>query len=147
MADLVFNVAKGRMAHYASLPGANDALIAVPLESAGLVGDGDMRDYDTLADVLGGASNEQVTIGRQTLADVTVTVDDDNDRVVVDCADITWTSASGNDTGALVICYDPDTTTGSDADLIPLVKLDMAATLGGGDLVYQVNAGGFYRAS
>lgn len=147
MADIVFNIAKGKVAYYGMLPAANDALIAVPIEAAGLVGDATMRDYDTLQEILDGASNEHTELGRKTLAGVVSLVDDTNDRTDVDCSDITWTAATGADVGALVICYDPDTTTGSDGDLIPLVKLDMAATLGGGDLVYQVNSSGFYRAS
>lgn len=147
MADIVFNIAKGRVAHYATLPAANDALIAVPLEVTGLASDATIRDHDTLAQVLSGGTVEQTTLGRKTLTGVTVTVDDTNDRVDVDCADITWTAATGNATGALVICYDPDTTGGTDADLVPLVKLDMAATPAGGDLTYTVNSAGFYRVS
>lgn len=147
MADIVFNIAKGRVVHYASLPAANDALIAYPLEATGLSSDAAMRDYDTFADVLAGGNVVQTTLGPKTLTGVTVTVDDTNDRVDVDCADITWTSATGNATGALVICYDPDTTAGTDADLIPLVKLDMVATPAGGDLTYTVNTAGFYRVS
>ena len=76
MADIVFNCAKGREAYYGSLPGTSDAIIAVPLEASGLVGDSTMVDYDTLAAVLAGASNEQTTMGRETLTGVTVIVPD-----------------------------------------------------------------------
>lgn len=147
MADVIFNVAKGRIAHYASLPAANDALIVVVLESAGLVTDAVMIDYDTLAAVLAGPSNEQTTMGRKTGASVTVTVDDTNDRVDIDMADVTWTAATGNAVGALVICYDPDTTGGTDADLVPLSKHDFVVTPNGGDIIGQVATGGFMRAS
>ena len=147
MTDTVANIAKGKVAYYAGLPAANDALKAIPLETTGLEADGTLQDYDTVAALLAGASNEQTTMGRKTLASVTVTVDDTNDRVDVDCADPTWTAATGNAISAIVICYDPDTTAGTDADLVPLVKLDAAATPAGGDITYQVAAGGFYRAS
>lgn len=148
MANVVFNIAKGRIAWFAGLTGgANDALIIVPLESAGLVSDATMIDYDTLADVLAGASNEQTTMGRKTAASVTVTVDDTNDRVDIDMADVTWTAATGNAVGALVICYDPDTTGGTDADLIPMTKHDFVVTPNGGDITGQVAATGFARAS
>lgn len=140
-----FNVALGRVAHYASLPATNDALIAVPLEATGLVGDSTMRDYDTLDAILAGASNEQTTMGRKTLGSVTVTVDDTNDRVAIDCADITWTAATGNPVGALLICYDPDTTTGTDTDLIPLTKHDLSMTPDGSN--YTLTVADFYRAS
>jgi hypothetical protein len=145
VANIVFNIALGKVAYYASLPAANDALIAVPIETSGIVSDATMRDYDDLATLLAGASNEQTTMGRKTLASVTVTVDDTNDRVAVDCADITWTAANGNAVSALVICYDPDTTTGTDTDLVPLVKLDFPLTPDGSDVTATVTD--FFRAS
>ncbi|MGW6912576.1 hypothetical protein ACWGB8_01940 [Kitasatospora sp. NPDC054939] len=145
MANIVFNVALGRVAYYASLPAANDGLVAVPIETSGIVSDATMRDYDDLAALLAGASNEQTTMTRKALASVTVTVDDTNDRVAVDCADITWTAATGNAVSALVICYDPDTTGGSDSDLIPLVKLDFAVTPDGSDITATISD--FYRAT
>lgn len=145
MGNIVFNQALGRVASLAALPAANDGLVAVPLEAAGLVTDATMRDYDDLATLLAGASNEQTSMGRKTLSGVTVTVDDTNDRVAVDCADITWTSATGNAVGAVVICYDPDTTTGTDSDLIPLTKHDVTMTPDGSS--YTLTVSDLYRAS
>ncbi|MFD3749752.1 hypothetical protein ACFWVT_05705 [Streptomyces cyaneofuscatus] len=139
MANIVFNVALGRLAHYASLPATNDALVLVPLEAGGLVADSTMRDYDDLNALLGGASNEQTTMGRKTLASVTATVDDTNDRVNLDCADVTWTAALGTAIGAVVICYDPDTTGGTDADLIPLTKHDVSMTPDGSDFTLTIS--------
>jgi hypothetical protein len=147
MANVIFNVAKGRIAALAALPQANDALIIVPLESAGLVSDATMIDYDTLAAVLAGASNEQTTMGRLTASGVTVTVDDTNDRVDIDMTDPVWVAATGNAVGALVVCYDPDTTGGTDTDLIPLSKHDFVVTPNGGNITGQVAATGFQRAS
>lgn len=147
MANIVFNIAKGKVAYYAGLPAAADALIAVPLETTGLETDAVLQDKDTLADVLAGTTNEQVTMGRKTLATVTVTVDDTNDRVDVDAADITWTAATGNAVSRLVICYDDDTAAGTDANLIPLVMLDFVVTPDGSDITAQFNAAGFFRAS
>jgi hypothetical protein len=63
----------------------------------------------------------------------------------VDCADITWTAATGNAISAIVICYDPDTTTGTDSDLIPLVKCDFPITPDGSDVTATVND--FYRST
>lgn len=145
MATITFNTALGRIASLAALPDTNDALVMVPLEATGLVTDATMRDYDTLADLLAGASNEQTTVGRKTLASVTVTVNDTSDRVDVDAADVTWTAPSGNPVGAVVICYDPDTTTGTDADLIPLTKHDLSWTPDGNDFALTVSD--FFRAS
>lgn len=147
MAATVFNIAKGALAHYARLGAANDALIAIPLETSGIESDSVLQDYDTVAALLAGATNEQTTMGRKTLTGVTVTVDDTNNRVDVDAADITWAAATGNAVSRVLICYDDDTTGGSDSNLIPLFLDDMVATPSGGDITYQVNASGFFRAS
>ena len=147
MTATVFNIAKGKVAYYAGLPATNDAIIAIPLETSGLESDATLQDYDNVSALLAGATNEQSTMGRKTAASVTVTVDDTNNRVDVDCADITWTAATGNAVSRLLFCYDPDTTGGSDTDLIPLVVDDFVATPAGGDITYQVAASGFFRAS
>lgn len=147
MTDIVFNIAKGKIAFYASLPAANDALIVVPIETTGIEANATLVDYDTLGALLAAANNEQSTMGRKTASTVTVTVDDTNDRVDIDMDDVTWTAATGNAISALVVAYDPDTTTGTDADLVPLCKLDFVVTPSGGDITAQVQAAGFLRAA
>lgn len=150
MADLVFNIAKGRAAYYATLPQANDGLIVVPIETTGIEADETLKDYDTLSALLAGTSNEQTSnMTRKTLTGVTVTVSDTpgENWVNIDATDPTWTAVTGNAISALVICYDPDTTGGTDADLIPLVKLDCVMTPDGSDFTAQFSATGFYRAS
>jgi hypothetical protein len=91
VANIVFNVALGRLAQYGDLPAAADSLIAGALCGSGLPSDATMRDYATLAAVKGGAT-EQTTLGRKTLTTVTVTVDNTNDRVAIDCDDVVWTA-------------------------------------------------------
>lgn len=145
MANVVFNVALGRAAHLASLPAANDGLVLIPLETAGLETDAVLRDKDTFADVVAGSTNEQTTVGRKALAAVTVTVDDANDRVALDAADVTWTAPTGNPVGAIVICYDPDTTAGTDADLIPLTKHDLTWSPDGN--TFTLTIADFYRST
>lgn len=145
MADITFNIALARVAAYASLPAANDALILVPLEAAGLVADSTMRDYTTLSDLLAGATNEQTTVGRKTLSGVTVTVNHTDNRVEVDAADVTWTAPTGSPVGAVVLCYDPDTTGGTDADLIPLTKHDKTWSPDGND--FQLTIADLFRAN
>jgi hypothetical protein len=141
MADFVFNIAKGKLAYYAGLPAANDALIAVLLKSSGLETDATLKDYDDLAALLGGTSDEatDASYSRKTLASVSVTVDDTNDRVDIDCADITWTALAGAAIGKLVIVYDPDTTTGTDSTVVPLTAHDFAITPDGSDVTAQVS--------
>jgi hypothetical protein len=150
MADLVFNIAKGRIAHYASLPAANDALIVVLFKSAGLGSDAVLRDLTTLTAVKANATEADFTgYVRKTATASPPAVDNTNDWVACDFADLTWTAAGGatnNTLGKAVVCYDPDTTTGTDADLIPLTAHDYAVTTTGSDLVLTVAAGGFARA-
>jgi hypothetical protein len=136
--SFVFNIAKGKIAYYASLPASADALIAIPIEASGVEADAVLIDYDTVSALLAAATNEQSTMGRKTLASVTVTVDDTNDRVALDAADVTWTAATGNAISDILICYDPDTGTGTDADLIPLSWHDFSATPDGTDITATV---------
>lgn len=154
MADFVFNIAKGRVHELSrNVDGgspANSRLIAVPIETTGIEADATLKDHDNLSVLLAAANNEQTTMGRKTLtsADVTVTVDDTNERVDIDISDITWTAATGNAISAIVICYIPDgVTPGADTTVIPLTKHDFVVTPDGSDIVAQVNAAGFYRAS
>lgn len=139
MANFVFNTALGRLATLAGLPAGSDALVAIPLAATGLETDAVLRDKDTLADLLAGTTAEQTDLGRQTLTGVTATVDDTANELVVDSADITWTDTAGAAIAAIVICYDPDTTAGTDADLIPLAKYDAAMTPDGTDFTVTVN--------
>jgi hypothetical protein len=143
----VFNNVKGKVRFYTELPAANDALIIVPIETTGIETDATLKDYDDLSTLLAGTSNEQTTMGRKTVTSASATVDDTNDRVDVDMADIVWTAASGNAISALLVCYDPDTTTGTDSTVVPLVKLDCVLTPDTTDFTAQIAAAGFYRAA
>lgn len=145
MATFTFNTALGKVAYYGSLPATNDALVLIPLEESGLETDAALRDKDTFADVVAGATNEQTTLGRKTLTGVTVAVDDVNDRVNVSFAAVSWPTPTGNKVGAFVIGYVPDTTTPSDAAIIPLTKHDLAWTPEG--IAFALNAGDFFRAT
>jgi hypothetical protein len=145
MANIVFNIALGWVSYYASLPAANDALIIVPLETSGLEADSVLRDYDDLAAILGAANNEQTTMGRKTVTSVTSAVDDTNNRWNIDIADQTWTAATGNAISALLICYDPDTTGGTDSSIIPLTKHDFVISPDGSDVSATVSD--WFRAS
>lgn len=150
MADLVTNIGKGRFIYYADAvenTGANEALVAVVLEASGLEADDALQDYDTLSALLAGASTEQTTMGRKTLAGVAVTVDDTGNIASFDANDITWTAATGNATGKLVVCYDPDTTGGDDTSIIPLTIHDFAVTPDGTDITVQINANGLATSS
>lgn len=144
MADLVTNIGKGRHVYYAAQAQAGTGgavLRAVVLEAAGLEGDDALQDYDTLAALLAGASNEQTTMGRKALAGVTVTVDDVGNKASWTAGDLVWADATGNPTGKIVICFDP---TGASADsaLVPLTLHDFAVTPDGTSITASVGAGG-----
>ncbi|MFD4596693.1 hypothetical protein ACFWPQ_01545 [Streptomyces sp. NPDC058464] len=145
MANIVFNIALGKLAYYAGLPAANDSLVLIALESSGLETDAVLRDKHDFAAVVAGTTNEQTTVTRKTLASVTVTVDDTNDRVALDAADVVWTAPTGNAIGALVIGYIPDTTTPSDSAIIPLTKHDLTWSPDGNN--FTLSIADFFRAS
>jgi len=145
--SIVFNVAKGAWAGWCRTVGsANAALTVVPMEQASLTGDATMQDYTTLADILAGSSNEQTTMGRKTVTSCTVTVDTTNNRVDCDMDDLTWAAASGNAVGSLLVCYDSDTTTGTDANIVPIASLDFPVTPTGIDITARFGSSGWIRA-
>jgi hypothetical protein len=147
MSNFVFNIAKGRVNELAKLPAANDALIGVLLQTTGLESDATLMDYADLGALLAASNDEQTVMGRKTLASVTVTPDNTNDRQEADAADPTWSGATGNPVSKLLICYDGDTTSGTDSNIIPLCAYDWSVTPNGSDVTAVLNAAGFYRAS
>jgi hypothetical protein len=154
MADIVFNVAKGRAAEFLNRVDTNDPaaseLVVMALLSSGIESDATLRDKTTFADIVSGTTDEATNSGYAkkvlTDADVVFTVDQANDRVDLDIADQTWTgvAASPGAWAALVIGYDP---IGSQTmgDIIPMTKHDFAVTPDGSDITAQIN--GFFRAS
>ncbi len=153
MANIVFNVAKGRVVELynrvKSNDPANSALILVPIETTGLQSDATLIDMDDLAAVLAGATNEQSTMGRKTLTDADLAAlpapDDTNDRYDLPLPTVTWTAAAGNAISKILVAYDPDTTGGTDSSIIPLTMFDFAITPDGSDV--QMTTGTFFRAN
>ncbi len=153
MANIVLNISKGRVIElYNRVENndpANSALILVPIETTGLEADSVLIDKDGLAALLSGTTNEQTTMGRKTLTDVELAAlpapDDTNDRYDVSLPTVTWTAAVGNAISKILICYDSDTTGGTDSAIIPLTLFDAAITPDGSDI--QLTTGVFFRAS
>jgi hypothetical protein len=152
VAQLVFNVAKGRVVELYNRVKSNDpatsAIVVIPIEETGLETDDVLKDKDTLADVLSGTTNEQTTMGRKVLTDADLDVlpvpDDTNDLREVGTPDIIWAAAAGNPISKLLVCYDPDTGGGTDANIVPLTMVDFVVEPSGVDI--QANASSFYRA-
>lgn len=157
MSDGVFNVAKGRVNELHNRVAGNDptnaALVVILLKVA--EADATLEDYDTLAALLAGSNTEAdfTNYARKVLSDSdvsAVTPDDSNNRQEADIPDQTWSSAGGASNNTLVkmvICYDSDSTGGTDANLIPLTHHDFAVTTDGNDLTAQINAAGYFRAA
>jgi len=157
MADFVFNIAKGRVVEYFNRVDTNDptnsALIVVVLATSGLESDATLIDFNDLAAVVAGTTNEvtNTNYARKVLTDADITMpapDDTNDRYDLDIADQTWTAvAAGDGWSKLLVCYDSDTTAGTDANIVPLTAHDFVVTPDGSDITAQIAAAGFFRAS
>lgn len=155
MANFVFNISKGRVAELYNRVKTNDpansALIIIPVDVAAVT-DATIMDFATFSAITAGGVTERTTGGwaRKTLTDVDIVAfaaDNTNDRVDIDIPDQTWTAVTAGNVTDLIICYDNDTTTGTDANLIPLTQHDFAVTPDGSDVVAQIAATGFYRAA
>lgn len=159
MADFVFNISKGRVAELYNRVDLNDpansAIVILLLASSGVESDATLRDVDTVTALVAGATNEATNTGyaRKVLTDADLTAfapDDTNDRVDLDIPDQTWTGVANDGTGAIsdfVSTYDSDTTGGTDANIVPMTQHDFAVTPDGSDIVAQIAAAGFFRAS
>lgn len=153
MANIVFNISKGRVVEFYNRVKANDpansALILVPIETAGLEADSVLRDVDTLTALVAGATNEQTTMGRKTLTDADLAAlpapDDSSDFYEVSLPAVTWTAPTGNAISKIAVCYDADTTSGTDASITPLTLFDCTLTPDGNDFV--LDAGAFFRST
>lgn len=150
--NFVFNVAKGRVIELVhrvdSNDPANSALIIVPLSAGGTAAQG--QDFDTLAQVLADTANwvEQTTGAwvRKPLSDTLMsdfTIDDTGNITLAALPTIVWTAPTANIVG-LLVCYDPDVTSGTDTTVIPMSCHVLSVTGNGND--YTLNAGNFFQA-
>lgn len=158
MADGVFNIAKGRVNEIQNRvknnDPANSALVVVLLRAAEI--DGTLEDYDDLAALLAASGNTEADFtnySRLVLTDADIaipTVDDTNNNQRSDIPDPSWANAGGatnNTLTKLIICYDSDTTSGTDSNIIPLTHYDFTPTTSGNTLTAVVNVNGYYSAS
>jgi hypothetical protein len=154
VANFVFNIAKGRVVEFYNRAENNDpansAIILVPCSASDT--EANAQDADDLTAALATAINEQAAGGwvRKTLESVQLAAlpapDDTNNRYDVSVPQVTWTApTAGNNTTGLLICYDSDTTAGTDANIIPLTHHDFVVTADGNDVI--LNVGVFFRAS
>lgn len=155
MANFIFNVALGQVVGYYRRVDENDpansVLSVIALDANGDT-DATMRTRETLSALLAGTANEVTNsgYGRKTLTDadiVAFAADHVNNRVDLDIPDQTFTSiGAGTPWTDIVIAYDNDSTSGTDASIIPLTLHDFAVTPNGGDITVVIATAGFFRA-
>lgn len=153
MANIVFNIAKGRVTELYNRVKSNDpaasALVLTPIETSGLEADSALIDSDTVAAVVDDTTNKQTDMGEKVLTDSELAAfpapDDGSDFYEVSLPAVTWTAATGNAISKILVSYRPDTGSPADATDVPLTMFDAAATPDGNDIVLA--AGAFHRAS
>ena len=163
MPDFKYNIGLGRAREYhdrvANNDPTNSALVLVAIKATGVEAtvDGVLQDLDDLAAVLANGNVDEFDgtgYARIVLTDADLTAsspDDANDRVDLDFADQTWTSVSADgsitDITDILVCYDSDTTGGTDANIIPVGQYDYVVTPNGGNITVQLAADGYWRVS
>lgn len=144
MADFVFNIAKGAAAEKVRDDATKIGVLLIKTAES----DAAMKDRATVALVVSNSTEADFTsYARKTGITATLTVDYTNDRVDLDMPDQTWSPAGGgtnNTLAKLVIFYEE---AAADSTRIPLTAHDFVVTTDGSDLLAQVAAAGFYRAS
>ena len=156
MANYVFGtVGLGKVGQYVqnvidNTP-ANSAIIWVPLSASGTAEQAEA--LTTLAAVEADANfAEQTTGGWSRIVHddagdaLAYAFDAANNRNEADSADLVWASPTANTTG-LLGCYDADTTAGTDANIVPLIHLDMVVVGNGQQVTFAFNAEGWFNAS
>lgn len=130
MPATVANIAKGRFNELLNRVNNNDPVNSawvIVLLQAGEEALATLEDYDDLAALLVPAANQELTVGgyaRVVLTDVDVgapVVDDTGNTQGFTFTDITpalSAVAAGENISAAVICYDDDSTGGTDANLV-----------------------------
>lgn len=157
MANFIFNVSKGRGVEYynrvKSNDPANSAFVVVILSAAGLETDAVLIDKATLADVVVGTTDEATNTNyvRKVFTDVelaALTIDNTNDRVDLQLpTPLSWAAvAAGSNWAKMLVCYDSDTTLGTDANIVPIAAYDVSLTPDGSTLNINLNAAGWLRA-
>jgi hypothetical protein len=152
MANFMFNIAKGRSAEFQNRVDSNDpansAFVLVPLSASD--SEANAQDADTLTAALATAMNEQTASGwaRVTFTDADVAamaVDDTNNRMPLSLPQKSLGFPTAGAITGVLICYDPDTTAGTDDNIIPISHHDASLTGNGNEVVFQ--AGDVTRAT
>jgi hypothetical protein len=155
MANITFNIGKGRIVElYKNVKSnnpANSAFVVVLLKAA--EADAVLKDYDDLSLILAEAGNTEADFtnyARKTLTDADIAAlpspNDTTDAYELTWPDLVYSSAGGatnNTMTKLILCYDEDTTTGTDADIVPLGALDYTGVTDGSTITIEFPAAAY----
>jgi hypothetical protein len=154
MANLVFNVAKGRGIQL--LKNVKDdspaaSVVRIYAIVAGAATDDELRDADTMSAVFATAAAEATNSGYAQITDdgtdLTLTLDDTGNTYDAILTDQTWTSVSaGDDWTDIIVAYDPDGL-GTAASCIPISLHDFVVSPNGGNITADFPATAFYEAA
>jgi hypothetical protein len=136
MSDIVFNISTGRVAQLILADATKFGVMLLKVAEA----DNTLRDYDTLAAILGGSNTEAdfTNYARKTGLTATRTVNDTDNRSEADLANQTWTSAGGasnNNIVKLIVFYE---TAAADSTRVPLTAHDFVVTTDGTDVTASI---------
>lgn len=153
---MIPNITKGRWAELVGRVDTDDptnsVIVAALWRDTSLPADSAWLDYDNFG-AFGGSELSVSGYSRKILtqADISLyTVDDTNDRTDWDLADQVWTAlAAGQSIQAGVLGYDPDSTGGTDAAILPIHVLTLAAAVAtnGQNVTWQFHTSGVNRAA
>lgn len=145
MADGVFNIARGSAAEKFRDSAANGIVLLLTVNET----EADLIDHDNLSVLIAAANTEAgfTNYARKTGLTGTVTVDDTNDRVDLDFADQTWSSAGNGTNNTMTKLLTAYEDSAADTGRVPLTHHDFTPTTDGSDLTVNFNAAGFYRAA
>lgn len=149
MADVMFNVGKGRLVELYKRIEDNDppnsALVILLLKTS--VADATLIDFADINAMLidvGVVEADFTNYTRITFSDTELAslpiADNATDTYALPLPNAVWASAGGvlnNTLAKLILCFDYDTTTGVDADLVPIAAYDYTGTTDGSTLSLQ----------
>lgn len=162
MANIVFNVAKGRVNELHDRVDGNDpaaSVLVIGLLKA-VEADSLLQDRTDWANILAQAANTEADFtdggtpyARKILTDTDIVasvVDQTNNRREADIPDQVWDPAGGstdNDLVKFLTGYDPNGAGGTDAEIVPLTAHDFVITTNGGSITAAIDSNGYFRAA
>jgi hypothetical protein len=154
MADVIFNIAKGRWGQWIQNVEDNSPVAAVLRLFAIVSTDTDdaIRDTDSITALIAlGNTAEATNTNYANLVldetDITITVDDTNNRLDIDLTDQVWSNiVAGDNWTHVILAYDDDGTD-TDTNTIPIASYDFVVTPNGGDITAEIDVAGALRAS